>query len=51
MDARTCNVPFLALLAGAQGEGALSALASEVKGSNAAAGVCLAAFWTLRRLR
>lgn len=48
---RTSNVPFLALLTGKQGDGALSKLFSEIKGLNAAAGVAAAALWTLRRAR
>ena len=55
LDAATSNVPFVAMLLGAQQGGsaaaAFSALADEVKGSNAAAGVAVSLLWTLRRVR
>ena len=47
---KTSNVPFLAMLTGAQGDGAFSALATEAKGLNAACAAGLAAIWVLRRL-
>ena len=54
LDAATSNVPFVAMLLGAQAGSAgaaFSALADEVKGSNAVAGVAVALVWTLRRIR
>ena len=54
LDAVTSNVPFIAMLLGTQGgsaAAAFSALADEVKGSNAAAGASVALIWTLRRVR
>ena len=53
LDAVTSNAPFVALLSGAQGgvSASLSALASELKTSNALAGVGLAALWALRSRR
>ena len=49
-DTMTSNVPFLAMLTGAQGEGAFSKLTIEAKALNAACGVGVAALWALRRL-
>lgn len=48
--AQTSNVPFVAMLSGAQGPGAFSALLSEAKVVNAALATCAAALWALRRL-
>ena len=52
-EAATSNVPFVALLSGAQGPllEALSKLADETKLLNAGAGALAAALWTLRRVR
>ena len=51
-DAATSNVPFVALLSGAQGDvsDALRALLAEVKQSNALLGAGAAAVWVLRQL-
>jgi len=51
VDAKTSNVPFLAMVTGAQGEGAFSGLAKELKPLNAAAAVAVAAGFALRRGR
>jgi uncharacterized membrane protein len=48
MDAQTSNVPFLAMIRGAQ---SVDALMSEMKWTNAGLGVAAAALMTLRRLR
>ncbi len=52
-DRATSNVPFLAMLSGAQGRvsDAFGALATELKMSNAALGAAAAAVWILRRAR
>lgn len=48
--ARTSNVPFWAMLSGAQGSGAFAALIDEAKLLNAACAAAVAAIWALRRL-
>lgn len=50
MAARTSNVPFWAMLSGAQGSGAFAALFDEAKVLNAACATAVAAMWALRRL-
>ena len=49
-DALTSNLPFVAMLSGAQGPVAdvFAALASELKQSNALIGASVALLWTLR---
>ena len=53
LDAVTSNVPFIAMLSGAQGGllAAFSALTSELKMGNALAGTGVAALWALRSRR
>lgn len=48
MDAQTSNVPFLAMIRGAQ---SVDALLSEIKWTNAGLGATVAALIALRRLR
>lgn len=50
-EAATSNVPFVALLSGAQGAGAWTSLADEIKMSNAIAAAAAAAWWALRHVR
>ena len=51
VDAKTSNVPFLAMLTGVQGAGAFGDLAKELKPLNAAAAVAVAVGFALRRGR
>ena len=49
MAATTSNVPFAAMLTGAQGAGSFSSLLGEAKGLNALVAASLAVLWALRR--
>lgn len=50
MADRTSNIPFLAMLSGAQGRDAFAALFDEAKMLNAACATAVAALWAVRRL-
>jgi prenyl protein peptidase len=50
-DAKTSNIPFVAMVSGAQGDGAFAALYNEAKGVNAAVAMCFAAWLALRRVQ
>jgi prenyl protein peptidase len=51
IDAKTSNIPFLAIISGAQGDGAFEALYNESKGVNAAVGMFLAAWLAFGRMK